>query len=177
MRTKKQLLPIDNRPAIVRCVESILNSGVADIVVVVNPEGNEIVRSLSEFPVAIAVNYSLESDMAESVRVGLKVIGSFSTGVFICLSDHPLVASATLQAMGREHQARPDAIIIPMFHGRRGHPTLFPCHILAELKKYSTLRDVISSDKDRIFFFDVADEGVVMDMDTPEEYQKILERC
>jgi CTP:molybdopterin cytidylyltransferase MocA len=115
--------------------------------------------------------------MAESVRVGLGAVDGSSTGIFICLSDHPLVVTATLNAMGREHNVSPDAIIIPMFQGRRGHPTLFPRFILEELRIHSTLRDVINSHKDKILFFNVADEGVVMDMDTPEEYQKILERC
>lgn len=177
MGAVKQLLPVDNRPAVIRCMESIINAGVDDVIVVVNPEGNEVVRALKEFPVTIAVNDLSECDMAASVRVGLNVIDSSSTGIFVCLSDHPLVASATLNAMGGEHNASPDAIIIPMFQGRRGHPTLFPRFILEEVKKHSTLRDVIGSYKDKIFFFNVADEGVVIDMDTPEEYQKILERC
>ena len=177
MGTSKQLLRVDNQPAVVRCVENIRDSGVDDIVVVINPEGNEIVGALRGFPVTIAVNNLSGSDMAESVRVGLSVIDGGSTGIFICLSDHPLVTPATLKAMSREHDARPDVIIIPVFQGRRGHPTLFSRFILEELNKHSTLRDVISSRADKICFLNVADEGVVMDMDTPEEYQKILERC
>jgi CTP:molybdopterin cytidylyltransferase MocA len=177
MGTVKQLLPVNNRPAIVRCTESIRDSGVDNIVVVVNPEGNEIVRVLKEYPVDIAVNDVPESDMAESIRAGLSAIDGASTGIFICLCDYPLVTSTTLGAMGREHDARPDLIIIPTFQGQRGHPTLLPRFILEEVKKHSTLRDVISSHKDKILFFHVADEGVVLDMDTPEEYQKILERC
>ncbi len=177
MGTAKQLLLVDNRPAVARCTENIRDSGVDDIVVVINPEGTEIVRVLREFPVAIAVNDLPESDMAASVRVGLSAIDGASTGIFICLCDYPLVTSATLSAMGREHDARPDLIIIPTFQGRRGHPTLFPRPILEEVKKHSTLRDVISSHKDKILFFNVVDEGVVLDMDTPEEYQKILEKC
>jgi len=177
MGAVKQLLPVDNRPAVTRCVENIIKAGVDNIVVVVNPAGNEIVGVMQEFPVTIAVNDLPESDMAESVRVGLGAVDGSSTGIFICLSDHPLVVTATLNAMGREHNVSPDAIIIPMFQGRRGHPTLFPRFILEELRIHSTLRDVINSHKDKILFFNVADEGVVMDMDTPEEYQKILERC
>jgi CTP:molybdopterin cytidylyltransferase MocA len=177
MGTVKQLLPVADRPAVVRCTESIRDSGVDNIVVVVNPDGNEIVRVLKEFSVTIAVNDLQESDMAESVGMGLSAIDGASTGVFICLCDYPLVTSATLSAMGREHNARPDLIIIPTFQGRRGHPTLFPRFILEEVKKHSTLRDVISGHKDKILFFPIADEGVVLDMDTPEEYQKILERC
>jgi molybdenum cofactor cytidylyltransferase len=112
--------------------------------------------------------------MAESVRAGLGAVGRAATGVFICLCDHPLVAPSTLKTMGGKHGARPDAIIIPVFEGRRGHPTLFPRFVLEEIEKCNSLRELVESYKDGICFVEVGDEGVVLDMDTPEEYRKIL---
>ncbi|HET6459452.1 MAG TPA: nucleotidyltransferase family protein [Syntrophales bacterium] len=177
MGTVKQLLPVHDRPAVVRCVENIRGSKIADVVVVVSPAGSEIIEALSGLPVAITVNALLGSDMAASVRTGLNAVDPFSTGIFICLCDYPLVTSATLSAMGILHNDVPDQIIIPMFQGRKGHPTLFPHFVLADLEGVATLRDILSLHKERILFFDVADEGTVLDMDTPEDYQKILERC
>ncbi len=177
MGTTKQLLPVDHCPAIVRCIENIRDSGVDDIVVVVGPEGAEIVKVLKGLPVAIAVNDLPESDMAASVRAGLSAVDSSSTGVFVCLCDHPLVLSATLKAMAGKHAMKLNAIIIPMFRGRKGHPTLFPRFVLDDIKNLVTLRDVINCHKEKILFFNADDEGVVLDMDTPEDYQIILDRC
>jgi len=73
--------------------------------------------------------------------------------------------------------ASPGRIIIPVYQGRKGHPTLFPYHVIMELRKCETLRDLIHSHGERILYLGVTDEGTVLDMDTPEDYQKILERC
>ncbi len=177
MGTAKQLLPVRERPAIIRCVETIRGSGIADIVVVVNPAGGRIIEALSGLPVTIVVNDLLGSGMAESVRKGLKAVDPSSTGIFVCLCDHPLVTSETLAAMARRHEGDPGEIIIPVFQGKKGHPTLFPHSFLEDLGGVATLRDVLTLHRERIVLFDVADEGTVLDMDTPEDYKKILDRC
>ncbi|MGZ6239205.1 MAG: nucleotidyltransferase family protein [Syntrophales bacterium] len=177
MGTTKQLLPVDNRPAAVLCVENIMESGVEDIVVVINPEGSEIASALSGLPITVAVNRLSGSDMATSVRFALSAVDESATGIFVCLCDHPLVASATLAAMGSRHNSEPGAIIIPVFQGKKGHPTLFPHFVLMDMNDTATLRDVVNIHKERILFLDVADEGTVLDMDTPEDYMRILDRC
>jgi molybdenum cofactor cytidylyltransferase len=177
MGTLKQLLPVHDRPAVVCCVENIANSGIDNIVVVVNADSKEIVRALQEFPVVIAVNDLPESEMADSVAVGLGAVPEDSTGVFVCLADHPLVVSSTLSAMAGQHAAQPGFIIIPTFEGRRGHPALFPRSFLEQVNARGSLRDIIDSHRDRLSVFAVNDEGVVLDMDTPEDYQKILHKC
>jgi CTP:molybdopterin cytidylyltransferase MocA len=70
----------------------------------------------------------------------------------------------------------PGAIVIPAYRGRKGHPTLLPRFVLEDLVKVATLRDVIGQHSAKITLLDVDDEGVILDMDTPEDYRKILER-
>jgi CTP:molybdopterin cytidylyltransferase MocA len=71
------------------------------------------------------------------------------------------------------HIQKPDAIIIPAYRGRKGHPTLFPRSVLEDLGKVATLRDVIGRHHAKIFLLEVEDEGVVLDMDTPEDYLRV----
>jgi len=177
MGSCKQLLPLPDRPAVVRCVESIMASRIDDVVVVVGPEGDMVARAVAGLPVAVVCNGVLESDMAGSVRVGLEAIDRSAEGVFVCLCDHPLVSAETLAAMRLHWLERRDAIVIPCHGGRKGHPTLFPRSLLAELATLPTLREVIGRHRDKVSFLDVADEGTVLDMDTWEEYQGILGRC
>jgi molybdenum cofactor cytidylyltransferase len=176
MGVKKQLLPIQGRPAIVRCLESLRDAQAAGIVLVVNPEAGDIVDAAKDFPIRVAVNEMPESDMAASVKTGLACIDRNATGVLVCLCDHPLVRPATLEALVSAHARMPDAIIIPVYHGRKGHPTLFPRPLLEEIATRATLRDVIGHHHSSISFIDVDDEGVILDMDTPEDYRRILDR-
>ncbi len=176
MGTPKQLLPIQGRPAVARCLESLRDSHVADVVIVVNPEGGDIVEAAKEFHARVAVNEIAGSDMAASVRAGMVCIDSMSTGVLICLCDHPLVRPDTIGSMISEHSRKPDAIIIPRYRGRKGHPTLFPRFILEDLGKLATLRDVIGRHVTNLSLLEVDDEGVILDMDTPEDYLRIRNR-
>jgi molybdenum cofactor cytidylyltransferase len=175
MGKPKQLLPLDGKPVIKLCLECIIASGVADIVVVLGRNGNEVGQAMGNVPAKIAYNTSPESEMAESVRTGLRKTDTSATGVLVCLSDHPLVAPDTVRTLVQEHSKEPGAIIIPLYRGRKGHPTLFPLSLVREVFSGITLRDVIARHAARVIAVDVPDEGVVLDMDTPGDYERI--RC
>jgi CTP:molybdopterin cytidylyltransferase MocA len=113
--------------------------------------------------------------MAESVKTGLTALGHAASGVLICLSDHPLVRSETIEALITEHVNLPDKIVIPCYNGRRGHPSLFPKSTLQDLHSGGTLRDIVRKEPQRVVSIDTGDEGVVLDMDTPEEFHHIVE--
>ncbi len=64
-------------------------------VVVLGQGGSEILDSMKDLPVQIVFNENPESEMAESVRIGLRALTDSSSGVLVHLSDHPLVSVAT----------------------------------------------------------------------------------
>lgn len=173
----KQLLPLPDRPAVVRCVESLFAAGIENVVVVVGPQGEAVAKTVVDFPVTVVRNDIPGSDMATSVRMGLAAIDETAAGVFVCLCDHPLVQAATLSALRSHWLATREAIAIPLFAGRKGHPTLFPRSLLAEIYRLPTLREVIGKHGAKVSLFEVADAGTVLDMDTWEDYQEILNRC
>jgi CTP:molybdopterin cytidylyltransferase MocA len=172
----KQLLPLPDRPAVVRCVETILAAGVDEVVVVIGPGGEAVAQAIAALPVTLVRNEDPESDMAGSVRVGLAALGGGTERIFVCLCDHPLVAPQTLAAMRRRGAERPEAIVIPCYRGRKGHPTLFPRALLAEIASLPTLREVIGRHREMVSLLETEDEGTVLDMDTWEDYQRLLGR-
>jgi len=174
MGLTKQLLQLGEKPVIRHCIDALIAVRIPEIVVVINTTDNGIIQALSGLPVSIVANKTQGSDMAESVRTGLTVIGN-ATGILVCLSDHPLVRSETIEALITEHMNLPDKIVIPCYDGRRGHPSLFPKSVLLDLHSGDTLRDIIRKDPHRVVLIDTGDEGVVLDMDTPEEFHYIVE--
>lgn len=176
MGTSKQLLPVGDKPAVVRCLEAIVAAGLEDIVVVVAPAGEAVGELVRPFPVTVVSNEHADSDMAQSVRAGVAAISAAVTGVCIALADHPLVSPETYRTLLQHHAREPEAILIPVHAGRRGHPTLFPRPVLEEISFLPTLRDVLARHFGRVLPMAVSDPGVVLDMDTPEEYFHVLER-
>lgn len=173
MGSCKQLLPLGETTVIGRCLDTLVAAGISEIVVVVSPEGGLVEEAARQFPVRIVVNSAADGDMASSVRAGRDVVSAQASGVIVALCDYPLVASATLEHLVRQHAASPDSIVIPTHAGRCGHPLLFPRLILGELTSGQTLRDLTGIVKDRICRIDVCDAGILTDMDTPEDYRRV----
>jgi CTP:molybdopterin cytidylyltransferase MocA len=53
---------------------------------------------------------------------------------------------------------------------------MFPVQIIHEIFSGVTLRDIIRNDAQRVRIAAVDDEGVVLDMDTKEDYRAIIEK-
>ena len=143
---------------------------------VVGEGGREIVNAVYGLPVRVARNPDPESEMAESVRIGLRAVSTESSGILVCLSDYPLIKAETLVTLILRHCEEPNRIIVPRFNGRRGHPTLFPRPVIEEILDNVTLRDIVHRTPARVREVDVPDEGILFDMDTIPDYQRIRER-
>ena len=104
MGRSKQLLPLGPKPVIRHCLDSVIAAGITDIVVVLGAGGDEIQAAIDGMPVRTAVNNDPQSDMAGSVRLGLTQVAPESTGVLVCLSDHPLVSAGTISTIVDTHR-------------------------------------------------------------------------
>jgi CTP:molybdopterin cytidylyltransferase MocA len=173
MGRPKQLLPLGDRTVIEHCIRTIIAAGIQDLVVVLGPDAGDITTAIHVFPIKSVSNNEQGSEMAESVRTGLHAVDSASTGILLCLADYPLVMPETMRSLAAFHAIHPDSIIIPSFNRRRGHPTLFPLRIIREIEIQCTLRDVINDHEKEIVYMNTDDEGVLLDMDTMEDYERI----
>jgi len=174
MGSCKQLLPLGDSSVIGRCIGALATGGAGEIVVVISEEGQGVAEAVRDYPVRIVVNPECEGDMASSVRAGRDALTGEASGVIVCLCDYPLVSAGTINSLIVEHGDSPASIIIPCHQERRGHPLLFPRTILNELAEDLILRDLVRRDPKRIRCLNVADPGVLLDMDTPEDYRRIL---
>lgn len=178
MGQPKQLRLLGDKPVIRHCIDTLVAAAVGDIVAVVSISGNGVREILSGLPATIAVNNIPGSDMAESMRAGLRELKGSPSGILVCLSDHPLVSPETIRFIIQQHRKDPDAILIPVHQGKRGHPSLFPMNSIRDLLAGPgiTLRDVIKKNKHLVRAIDVDDEGVILDMDTEEDYFRITQK-
>ena len=173
MGSCKQLLPLGEGTVIGRCLDTLVTAGVGDVVVVISEEGHEVAEAVRAYPVRVVINPEPGGDMASSVRAGRDALTDEATGVIVSLCDFPLVSAGTITSLIAEQDGSPGSIIIPCHGERRGHPLLFPRTILNELASEMILRDLVRRDPDRICCLNVDDPGVLIDMDTPEDYHRI----
>lgn len=176
MGTCKQLLPLGDQPAIIHGLTTILAAGIQEVVVVIGANGDAVAAAVEHLPVRLVRNRDAAGDMADSVRTGLAALDWECSGVMICLADHPLVGRGTFLQLLRLHDACPDEILIPVFEGKRGHPTIFPRRLLQQFRPGMTLRDIVQGNPRQVRSIDIADPWVTLDMDTPADYEALLER-
>lgn len=110
--------------------------------------------------------------MGASLANAVNQVGDWQA-VLVFLGDMPFVQPETVAALLSEYELRKHSgapIIIPRLNGVRGHPVLFDhayFNEMAVLTGDSGAREIISAHKDQVFPVEVADPGVVRDIDTP----------
>lgn len=173
METLKQLLPLSGKPVMRHCLDTIIGAGIGDIVVVLNPRVTEIMEAIRGLPLTVLFNNEPSSEMAESVRIGLRSARATS-GVLIHLSDYPLVSVNTVRKLVARHKKEPDKILIPTYKNKRGHPCVFPKQCANEVFQGFTLKEIVHKDNGRIRLVPVQDEGILLDMDTEKDYDMMI---
>jgi molybdenum cofactor cytidylyltransferase len=70
-------------------------------------------------------------------------------------------------------------IFVPSFAHRRGHPVLVEAALapaFLALGEGASARDVIGAHPDQLVHVEAADDRVLLDMDTPDDYRRCLAR-
>jgi len=93
----------------------------------------------------------------------------------IVLGDQPHLKDDTLQTLLAFVTTHPDRICQPQFDGHLRHPVLIPKAVFAELatSRSATLKEFLSAY--RIAACEIADAGLALDIDRPEDYTRALE--
>jgi molybdenum cofactor cytidylyltransferase len=97
------------------------------------------------------------------------------THLVIALGDQPHLRPETLRAFLETCSASPGKIVRLVHNGRPGHPLALSTSLLTQLSATSTatLRDFLGQQNIPIMDLTTPDSGVLLDLDTPEDYVKV----
>lgn len=171
----KQLLPVPDEPAIRCCIQQLHAGGIDTIVVVLGIHRQAIEPVIADLPVRVAFNPHTDTHMAESVCYGLAQLPADISGVLVSLCDHPLVAASTFATLKVNHQQNPQNILLPVYKNKGGHPTVFPRDLCQAVYNGTPLNQVVQANSSYVQRLPLEDPGLTLDMDTPEDYQQLLQ--
>jgi molybdenum cofactor cytidylyltransferase len=167
----KMALPLGDKTVIQRSVESMIDA-VDRIWVVVGWQADQVQALLAGYAkVEFVHNPSFRQGMFSSIRAGLAE--TRDAHCFLLPGDIALVPSAVYTLM----RAADGDIVIPTYSGRKGHPVLLSRSVIPEILALPTdaiLRDYIQARG--YITVGVPDEGILLDIDTPEDYQAMRAR-
>jgi len=129
--------------------------------------------------VIVVRNPDPSSGPIDSAMLGIKAVLNHPVdAVLIWHVDRPNVRVATIQALADRFRDGRPSIVVPACEGRRGHPIVLGREVFPEVlvNPEGGLRAVVRSDPVRVVTVEVDDPAVLEDIDTPEDYERLLRR-
>jgi nicotine blue oxidoreductase len=177
MAQAKALLKAGEETFLERAIRILRAGGCEEVVVVLNEPDAQVSDLTSGAGGLSAPGAGSHSEQIDSLRAGLRALPREAEAVVVMPVDHPLVRPTTVALLiGAYRSARP-AIVRAVYRGRHGHPVLFASSIFEELlhgPRSEGARSVIRAHQESTAEVEVDDRGVVIDVDTPEDYEKYI---
>jgi molybdenum cofactor cytidylyltransferase len=129
-----------------------------------------ISKNAYSFQIKFVYNENFNQGMFHSIQKGCNEVNAPT--FFITPGDCPLVKKETVQLLAK-HKGN---VVIPSFDYKGGHPIKLSSEVkqkIIETNTESNLRVVLSGYEKQ--YMNVDDAGVLMDVDTPEDYQKAID--
>jgi molybdenum cofactor cytidylyltransferase len=174
MGSPKALLEFRGETFLDRLIRS-LSAYCSPVIVVLGHEPDVIRAGVrSPFQAVFVLNTDYQRGQFSSMQCGLRAVPADADGVLFTPVDHPNVEAETVAQL----IASGALIAIPQYLRRHGHPVLFSRSLIKEflaLPPDSQARAVTHRHASEIRYIDVADAGILDDIDDPEAYQRLLQ--
>lgn len=176
----KPLLDLDGKPLIARTVESMLQGGASQIVLVTGRNGDELEEALLGYPEVIRVHNAAfrETAMFDSIKIGLKQMMELgSCDAFLVMpADIPAIRPETIQGLLEEWQKETPDVLYPVCQGEQGHPPVVKGAKIPELLRDCGelgLRGAFARVCPNALEVTVSDPATLMDADYKEDYEAL----
>jgi molybdenum cofactor cytidylyltransferase len=177
MGEPKQLMSFGQSTILEQATDNLLGSAVKEVIVVLGYQAEEVIKTIAARPVKIAINPNYQQGMSTSIMAGLNLIDRQAQAVMLALGDQPFVDSQITNRLIEEFYRHDKGIVLPTYHGKRGHPTIFAIKYKPELLKLTGdigARQIIKDHPQDILEVAVDSESVISDIDTKSDYQSQL---
>lgn len=165
--TNKMALVIENKTVLSRVIDTLLD--VCGKIVVVGGHNFETIKTITDKykKVKLVENKNYHLGMFSSVKCG---VSEMTDDFFLIPGDYPVVKKSTYLMLKKGR----GEFIVPVYKGRGGHPVLIKKKLIktiAEEPVESNLKALRK--KCDTEFIEVNDEGILMDVDTQEDFKNI----
>jgi len=175
MGQPKLLLPFGRSTIIETVVQSLMESSLDGILVVLGHRGQGILDKLKNYAVETTVNPHYQRGMLSSVQWGFRKLPRDAGAALVILGDQPGVSAQTIDLIIGAFKSRDKGIVLPIYKDSGGHPLLVDIKYRREIRSLDPavgLRSLLSRHPDDILRVEVRDTSVLQDIDNPGDYRK-----
>jgi len=173
MKTNKLALQYGPTTVLNHVILELVKSKVDEIIVVTSIEENiEGVKTV--------VNWYPEKGMTSSIKTGVEAASGNSQGYMICLADMVKLTSDDYTFFAEKFEKawsqNQFCILLPRFNGEKGNPVIFSSKYKSDILQHKDpegCKGIIKQHPDQIEWMDMNKGAVLVDMDTPEDYDRL----
>lgn len=182
MGRPKALLRVrpDGPTFVAQLARSLLAGGVADVIVVARPDDRELATEVATLGerVRVVTNPHAERGQLSSLLAGLDAADHPGVrGMLVTPVDAPFVRETTIATLLSAFASRNVPIVRATFHGQHGHPVIFGRTVFDALRRADPrlgAKAVVQAHAHEPLDVDVDDEGVLHDIDGPDDYTRVV---
>jgi molybdenum cofactor cytidylyltransferase len=176
MGRPKALLPIEGQTFLERIVAALKKTQVGKIIVVLGHDAENMTREIKHLPVEILINSDYQLGQLSSLQTAVRHLQSdeHCDGMLVHLVDHPYIDGKLVDLMIQRFYEGGKLIILPRYQGKRGHPVIFSRSLFRQLldaPMEQGAKAVVNAHAKETLEIAAGDEGVTIDIDTPDEYR------
>lgn len=173
----KQLLDWKGQPFVRAVTCTALEAGLDPVIVVTGANRENVAAAILNLNVKVVINEDWAEGQGSSIKKGLQVLnfGNHVGAAIFLLVDQPQVTASILRALIEKHAYGLYPIVAPMVIDRRANPVLFDRVTfpdLLELEGDVGGRAIMH--KHRVEYLPWHDDRLLLDVDTPEQYQRLI---
>ena len=175
MGQPKPLLLWRGEPFIRHVARTALGAGLSPVVIVAGEHTSEVRAAVADMPVGVIHNPDWAAGQSTSVRRGLLALPDTIGSAIFLLADQPHIPIELVTALKDQHAQAFNPIVAPLIDGRRGNPVLFDRVTFADMQALSGDvggRAVFA--RHSIAYVPWLDATLLLDVDTPDDYQRLL---
>jgi molybdenum cofactor cytidylyltransferase len=180
MGQPKALVPFQGSTFVDHLIAATRHPRVGITRVVLGAGAAGIRANLKVEPSWIVVNAEWPAGQLSSIQAAIRSLPAGGTeGILVCPVDHPLVSSHLVAALIAAFAADGKLIVVPKYHGRRGHPVLFGAAIYEELLAAPAdvgARQVVWDHAAEVLEVETEEEGVILNLNDPGAVRKAIGR-
>lgn len=194
----KQLLDWHGQPFVHVAAQTALAAGLSPLVVVTGAKAELVEAAVKDLPVLIVRNEAWQAGQSSSIRAGVRALtpgpspmqGEACGAAIFLLADQPQVTPAVLRALVERHAQDLAPILAPLVQGQRANPVLFDRVTFPDLLALPALPQGLRDDvaakpgsgdvggraifsKHPVAYLPWLDASLLLDVDTPDDYQKL----